>query len=309
MPPKQTRKPTRSPAVKQAGTKHLVQPTARSLVHKQRLMELEAFKREHGHCNVPSTYSANRPLANWVSYVRRRKQIGKIAKELARCLDELGFTWALRHRAVCRRDWDTMVAALTAFKNQHGHCCVPWQPAKYRVIATWLNEVRRRKRMGLLDRKLIRQLDRLGVMWAPNNERWDDMFAELIAYRAKYGDCNVPFGWPENPRLGSWVQRQRTFRKLSTITQDHFERLDKIGFVWRGQEEAWESKYAALVEYQREHGHCRVPTPSKEYSSLSRWISVMRGHKKRGKLSEERIQRLDELGFVWDGRQEPATTN
>ena len=192
MPRKPTKKTTPSPAVKSPGSRYPTRFVVNPAMRQQRLKELQAFKKEHGHCNVPSTYSANRPLARWVSNVRQRKKIGTIATELARCLDALGFTWVLRHRTVYRRDGDAMVAALAAFKNKHGHCCVPWQPAKYRTIATWLNEVRRRKRMGLLDRKLIRQLDGLGVVWKPQEQKWETMFANLVAYRAKHGDCNVP---------------------------------------------------------------------------------------------------------------------
>ena len=125
-----------------------------------------------------------------------------------------------------------MVAALEAFKKEHGHCCVPLQPAKYRALATWLINVRHRKRQGLLDRERIRQLDRLGVVWEPNHQKWEKMFADLVAYRDKHGDCNVPLRWSENPRLASWVQRQRTCRTLNTLAKDRIERLDKIGFVW-----------------------------------------------------------------------------
>ncbi len=64
-------------------------------------------------------------------------------------------------------------------------------------------------------------------------------------------------------------------------------------------EEAWESKYAALVEYQRTHGHCRVSTLSKDDASLGKWVSTIRSYRKQGKLSEERIQRLTQLGFEW----------
>lgn len=134
MPSKQTRKPTRSSAVKRPGPANPATPTAISPVWERRLKELQAFKKKHGHCEVPHGYSPNPPLANWVARVRRLKQTGKIAPELARRLDELGFTWMLRRRAVFRHDWDAMVAALTAFKNQHGHCHVPWKPAKYRGL-------------------------------------------------------------------------------------------------------------------------------------------------------------------------------
>ncbi len=301
MPSKQTRKPTRSSAVKRPGPANPATPTAISPVWERRLKELQAFKKKHGHCEVPHGYSPNPPLANWVARVRRLKQTGKIAPELARRLDELGFTWMLRRRAVFRHDWDAMVAALTAFKNQHGHCHVPWKPAKYRGLKMWLTDVRRRKRKGLLDCGRIRQLERLGVVWEPMQQQWEKMVAELVAYRTEHGDCNVPAYWPENPRLATWVGRQRHFRKLNALPQDRLERLDKIGFVWTGTGEAWESKYAALVEYQRIHGHCRVPPLFKDPPSLGHWVSRMRRFKRRGTLSEERIRRLDELGFAWEG--------
>jgi hypothetical protein len=297
---KQTKKPTRSPAVKQPGTRHAAAFIALRPIWEQRLKELEAFKKEHGHCNVPSRYSPNQPLATWVANVRHRKKSGKHALELIRRLDGLGFIWRLRRRAVFRWDWDAMVAALAAFKKEHGHCRVPSQLAKYRALGMWLTEVRRRKRKGRLDRGRIRELDRLGVVWEPREREWEDRFAELVAYRAKYGDCNVPGGRAENARLASWVHTQRHRRKLGTLTQDHLERLDRIGFVWTMVEDAWESKYAALVEYQRTHGHCWVSTLSKDHASLGNWVRTQRGRRRRGSLREDRIELLDRLGFLWD---------
>jgi hypothetical protein len=61
----------------------------------QRFKELKAFKKEHGHCNVPVQYPPNRPLGLWVSNARSRKKTGKLSKERIRCLEELGFCWAL----------------------------------------------------------------------------------------------------------------------------------------------------------------------------------------------------------------------
>ena len=91
----------------------------------QRLKELKAFKKEHGHCNVPGHYPPNQPLGSWVAFTRSRKKAGKLAEERIRCLEELGFCWALRKRSVFRLDWDVMLAALTAFTERHGHCNVP----------------------------------------------------------------------------------------------------------------------------------------------------------------------------------------
>jgi hypothetical protein len=32
---------------------------------------------------------------------------------------------------------------------------------------------------------------------------WEAQLAKLKKYRRKYGDCNVPRGWAEDPRLGT----------------------------------------------------------------------------------------------------------
>jgi hypothetical protein len=122
----------------------------------------------------------------------------------------------------------------------------------------------------------------------------------------------------DHASLGTWVSMMRAYRKKGKLSEDRIRRLNQIGFVWDGtlearmteaQEEAWESKYAALVEYKRTHGHCRVPIRSKDHPSLGNWVRTMRGYRRRGKLSKERIRRLDELGFVWDGKQESGTSD
>ena len=191
----------RSPAVKRSGTGHPADSISLRPNWERRLKELEAFKKEHGHCNVPAKYSPNPPLAHWVAHVRSRRQSSRTVTELARRLDELGFTWScVPYSPSPRLGCDGR--RLTAFKNQHGHCCVPSRPAKYRTLGMWLIEVRRRKRSGRLDRGRIRQLDRLGVVWKPQGQQWEKMFAELVAYRAKYGDCKVPTRRSENPR---WI--------------------------------------------------------------------------------------------------------
>ena len=292
MPSKQTKKPTRSSAVKRPGTRHAAHSIALRPTWEKRLKELEAFEKEHGHCNVPKKYSPNSSLGNWVSYVRSQQHSGAICPELARRLDGLGFTWVLRRRS----DWDAMVAALIAFRKEHGHCCVPWQPAKYRTLAMWLSNVRRQKKNGLLDRGRIRQLDELGVVWEPNDQEWEERFAELVAYRAKYGNCNVPSYWSENPRLASWVHHQRYVRKLSTLTQDRLERLDKIGFVWDLREQRWESMFTALVEYKKSHGNCDVPVGWSPNPTLAAWINRQRRLDTTGTLLPYRRKQLEALG-------------
>jgi hypothetical protein len=63
------------------------------------------------------------------------------------------------------------------------------------------------------------RLTALGLNWhpptrsSPNEVEWEVQLARLAAYKAAPGDCSVPQGWAEDPRLGTWVNKQRTLKR------------------------------------------------------------------------------------------------
>ena len=73
-----------------------------------------------------------------------------------------------------------------------------------------------------------------------------------------------------------------------------------MGFAWDPQTAAWEETFAALVAYKQQHGDCNVPVQWPENPALGTWVFTQRQSRAAAKLSVERIQRLDELGFAWD---------
>jgi hypothetical protein len=46
-----------------------------------------------------------------------------------------------------------------------------------------------------------------------SEEPWEAQLARLAAYKRQHGDCNVPLGWAEDPKLGNWADRQRTGKR------------------------------------------------------------------------------------------------
>ena len=64
----------------------------------------------------------------------------------------------------------------------------------------------------------------------------------------------------------------------------------------------WEEGFASLKAYKKEHKDCSVPALFKtnEGFTLGQWVSTQRAVNITGKLISQRVQRLDELGFVWD---------
>jgi len=162
-------------------------------------------------------------------------------------------------RSAPRSTWQQCLVKLKQFKKRHGHGNVPSHSRDYRQLGNWLAAVRKRKRAGELDPKRIEQLEQAGVSWAPLEQQWRKMCEALIAYKNEHGDCNVPYRWPENLRLAQWIESIRHRRKQTKLTEERIEQLDAIGFVWDCHGTHWESMYAALAEYKKEHGDCNVP--------------------------------------------------
>jgi Helicase associated domain len=69
--------------------------------------------------------------------------------------------------------------------------------------------------------------------------------------------------------------------------------------TWDPLESDWEQGFAELTKFQARVGHCNVPALHIQGTfKLGRWVSVHRTN--RNKMSAERQQRLDAIGFVWD---------
>ncbi|EJK45784.1 hypothetical protein THAOC_35582 [Thalassiosira oceanica] len=100
-----------------------------------------------------------------------------------------------------------------------------------------------------------------------NNEdkQWDARFKELVNYRSEHGDCDVP------------------------------EKRDKLG-TWASQTVPWETRFNELVQYKAKHGDCNVP---ESQGQLGRWVHRQRVAYKKNKLLQDRLDRLNDIGFDW----------
>ena len=65
------------------------------------------------------------------------------------------------------------------------------------------------------------------------------------------------------------------------------------------REEAWMMRFQQLADYQRVHAHCNVPQQYEQNVELGRWVGKQREARIKGKLSEDREQKLNSIGFTW----------
>ncbi len=130
-------------------------------------------------------------------------------------------------------------------------------------------------------------------------ESWFERYGQLVAYRERNGTCDMPHRLSADKRLATWVINQRVLRKDGALSAEKIALLDRIGFNWSPKAHTWRSHYLALLAYREKHGDCRVPQQWRENKRLATWVGTHRTRRKRGLLSEDKIQMLDAIGFDW----------
>lgn len=126
---------------------------------------------------------------------------------------------------------------------------------------------------------------------------------QLKAFHSKYGNANVPKKFPENPGLARWVEKIRR-RKPHSFSDEQREALQSVGFTWRRANlqrfaHHWESMFIKLKEYRLKHGNTLVPTDYEENRALGNWVKNQRASWSKGTIDDDRKERLDSIGFVW----------
>lgn len=150
------------------------------------------------------------------------------------------------------------------------------------------------------------------------NVRFSARLADLIAYKAKNGDCKVPRGG-EFDSLARWCSYVRSSRiKIENnehpthkLSDGNIKTLTEMGFVWDSNRISakpvkFEDRMKLLRAYKEKHGHCDVRR-GEGVDALAKWCSHVRISKIRinmnehphNKLSEENINCLTEMGFNW----------
>ena len=153
---------------------------------------------------------------------------------------------------------------------------------------------------GKLSDDRIKLLEEIGFVWDILESQWEEMFEALKEYKNNHDHCNVPATWTENQQLGYWVTVQRRSYKDETLSEDHIKRLEDIGFVWNPLESQWEEMFEALKEYKKKYGDVNVKQKGTENKHLGTWVSAQRKGYNSNLLSEDRIKRLEDIGFVWN---------
>eukprot|EP01118_Nematostelium_gracile_P019789 TRINITY_DN931_c0_g1_i1.p1 TRINITY_DN931_c0_g1~~TRINITY_DN931_c0_g1_i1.p1 ORF type:complete len:333 (+),score=94.14 TRINITY_DN931_c0_g1_i1:76-1074(+) len=143
--------------------------------------------------------------------------------------------------------------------------------------------------------------DALLMLQSKSKEELEDDFQTNLDKLKKYKDehGHIDVSPKEDRSLTAWLRHQRKESSKQKLSEEQVDALLDVGFVWnsRGNRNSWEDKFNKLKEFKEKNGHCKVPL--KLDRQLNSWVDAQRQANKQGRLSEERIKKLEGLGVQW----------
>ncbi len=167
-------------------------------------------------------------------------------------------------------------------------------PNQDHILGRWVDVQRTNYKKGNLRQSRIDLLNQIDFLWNPHEIKWNLRYQEAVQYFKQNGHLNIP---RNHPILGPWIREQRNQYRKVNIPKSRIELLEQIGMVWSITDSRWQEGYELLRNFVELNGHADV-TQSKT-DRLGVWVQVQRREYKKQTMSDDKIQMLDELGFIW----------
>jgi superfamily II DNA or RNA helicase len=176
---------------------------------------------------------------------------------------------------------------------------------KYDLDVAAKEERNRRSNVGLDEsipyvdiHDFVIEVEKVFAAISENLKSWESFFSELRNYLNEYGDTNVPKGYINNKSLAGWVRTQRGNYFNGLLSEERKNKLDNIGFEWTPNDSIWERRFEELRNFIKINGHANV-SEKHMVPHLYSWVLAQRLRISQGLLSEYRINKLNEINFIW----------
>ena len=270
------------------------------------------YRNRFGNCRVPQKWVENKKLATWVSSQRALYVRNKLSRERSAMLDKIGFEWSTGVAT-----WDERFAELCGYKDRFGNTLVPIKWAENLLLGRWVGGQRYKRTRGDMRKEHEDRLNAIGFEWkAPSillpAKSLKTRIETLLAYKTEHGHLAVSHRDKKYPGLANWMSEQRKQYRTGTIPPEFKKQLDEIEFPWKpappNTDKQWFEMFARFKNYASVNGTTTVRIVDEITAKLNGWMLQQRSVRKKGGLSDVRIQALDGIGFIWQRNKRKSET-
>lgn len=189
-------------------------------------------------------------------------------------------------------------------------------------------------RKGRLTNRQVSMLEGLEIVWWNSDNvakkinthaKSKEYMAAAKKYFEQHGDLLIPSNYVDNGlEVGRWIinlrkhyhsvpidvlennpQETNKYIKNSRLSIENIIALNDMGMLWKEvSTRNWNYKYELAKAYYQEYGDLHIPSnyiaKDENKSHLGEWIRYNRQLYSNGRLSKERITKLNGIGMIWD---------
>ncbi len=278
----------------------------------------KAYYEKHGNLEVPRRYKTEDgySLGEWLVIQRRvykGESFGILTERQKKKLDAIGMRWD----SASDMNWEKNFAAARKYYEDNGNLLMK---ALYTTedgirLGSWLSNIRtavstgREAQYKLITQERKELLNSIGMIWDVKEFLWEEKYSVAKKYFEDHGHLDIPDNYvaEDGMRLGKWISyiRNQYNGKVAgagKLTRQQIDKLEAIGMTWRSRYEGfWFNVYKEAKTYFEEHDNLDVPSTYKNEKGmqLGGWITRQREARAKGKLTEEKISLLDDIGMIW----------
>ncbi|MBR7193768.1 helicase associated domain-containing protein [Gordonia sp. SCSIO 19800] len=217
------------------------------------------------------------------------------------------------------RLFDTGIAHLHRYAAMHGSSSPPrGATIDGFAIGQWVVNRRAEYRRGHLTAERIDRLETEfpGWVWNVRDAMFDVGLTHLRRFAAVHGTSNAGEGdVVDGFEIGTWVASRRADYRRGRLSAARIRRIETEfpDWQWLPQDEAFaaafETGLSHLRRYVAAHGTSQVPQRDViDGFPIGTWVATRRADYRRGRLSAERIRRIETEFPDWRWTVRPAAT-
>ena len=271
-------------------------------------------------------------LGAWISTQRFSYKKGTLFEDRIEKLEKIGMIFENAYEDA----WNKIYELAKKYYEHYGNLKVP---QKFKTIngydidengynfGEWISNQRVKYKKGTLSEDKIKKLEEIGMIFENvNDDTWNMMYELAKKYYGHYGNLKISINFKtingykadENGyNLGTWVGSQRMNYKKGSLSEEKIKKLEEIGMIFENvNDDTWNMMYELAKKYYKHYGDLKIPRSFKTVNgyevdekgyTLGAWINTQRFSYKKGTLFEDRIEKLEEIGMMWNIRKDTDT--
>jgi effector-binding domain-containing protein len=264
--------------------------------------------------SVLSKDKTERKLGTWACNRRVYQKIGKLPEEDAKKLEKLnGWYWSTETHEI--KSFDEIYDELVIWVNKNDKLpTVAADDKREKKLAIWVGNRRADNKEGKLPEDKIKKLEKInGWFWTIEGHEiksFDEMYNELVEWTKKNGKLPTSMSKDAMERkIGEWANTKRQCKKEGKLSEDIIKKLEQVnGWFWNAND-LFNIACSELNDWINKNDRLPLNKSENEMEKkLANWINYRRIEKKKGKLSDERIKKLEEINkWSWEKEKRVKT--